>query len=131
LILTDLVDRFERGSGISARFVSGPRNGRASPRACHEIWRIVQEALVNIQKHSGAHHVRVSLDRHEKHWLLVVDDDGKGFDFTGRLSQEALDRTQSGPRVIKERVRILGGSLVVDSTPGVGTRLEITVPATA
>jgi len=130
-ILFDLIEQFKHASGISAQFMSEPHDGAASPRACHEIWRIVQEALVNVQKHSGAHHVLVRLDRHEDHWLLVIDDDGKGFDFTGRLSQEALDRSQRGPRVIKERVRILGGSLVVDSTPGVGARLEITVPATA
>jgi signal transduction histidine kinase len=128
-ILPDLIERFERVSGVSTRFVSDFDESLApSPRACHEICRIVQEALVNIHRHSGARNAIVSLSRHEGQWRLVIDDDGKGFEFTGRLPHEALDRTNTGPRVIKERVRLLGGSLVVESTPGARTRLEITLP---
>jgi signal transduction histidine kinase len=128
LMLRDLIERFERGSGISTRFVSSLDENLASPQTCHEMWRIVQEALVNIHKHSGARHALVNLSLHEGQWRLVIEDDGKGFDFAGRLPGEALDRARKGPRVIKERVRVLGGSLIVDSTPGVRARLEITLP---
>jgi len=59
---------------------------------------------------------------------LTVEDDGQGFDFEGRVSAEALDRTGHGPRIIKERVRLLGGSLMIESTPEVGAKLTVTLP---
>jgi signal transduction histidine kinase len=58
----------------------------------------------------------------------VVDDDGRGFDFSGRLSQEELDAARKGPVIIKERVRAIGGELSIESAPGRGARLEITFP---
>lgn len=131
VVLADLVERFERDSGISARFVSELGDVEASPRTCREIARILQEGLVNIQKHSGARNVLVRFSAQNGCWNLVVDDDGRGFDFAGRLSHDALDRARRGPRVIKERVRLLDGSLVVESTPGAGARLEITIPQRA
>jgi signal transduction histidine kinase len=59
-----------------------------------------------------------------------LEDDGKGFPFSGRLSQEDLDHMGRGPMIIKERVRLIAGALTVESNPGVGTRLEIKVPRT-
>jgi len=127
--LEDLIERFERDSDISARFVSELGDIEAPPpRTCREIARIVQEALVNIQKHSEARQVLVRLSAQDGCWTLVVDDDGRGFDFAGKLSHDELDRTRRGPRTIKERVRLLNGALAIDSTPGTGARLEITIP---
>jgi len=57
-----------------------------------------------------------------------VDDDGRGFGFSGRLSQAQLDQSRRGPVVIKERVQAMGGELEVESDPGRGSRLAITVP---
>jgi len=127
-LVRDLVEQFERASGISARFVSIGDLGLASPDASHEIWCIVQEALVNVHKHSGARNVLVSFSVQSEEWSIIVDDDGRGFDFTGTLTHEALERARKGPRVIKERVRLLGGSLAIESTPGAGARLEIALP---
>ncbi len=126
--LAEAVDKFRREAGISASFVSDLREISLSPRLCAEIARIAQEALVNVRKHSGASNVilRLSLDRDEGR--LVVDDDGRGFDFSGRLSQEELDAARKGPVIIKERVRSIGGSLAIESAPGRGARLEITFP---
>ncbi len=61
-------------------------------------------------------------------WKLVIDDDGRGFDFSGRLGPGELDTARKGPVVIKERVRALGGALSIESLPGRGARLEILVP---
>ncbi len=58
----------------------------------------------------------------------VVNDDGHGFPFSGRLSIAELDGIRGGPAVIKERVRAVGGDMVIESTPGQGSRLEITIP---
>ena len=48
--------------------------------------------------------------------------------FSGRFSQDELDKLGKGPMIIKERVRIIGGALTVESTPGSGSRLEVKVP---
>jgi signal transduction histidine kinase len=128
--LAETVDRFQRDTGITARFVSELEEVRLPPRVCRELARIVQEALANVRKHSGAHNVLVRFGSHNGHWRLVVDDDGKGFPFTGRHSQAELDAGRRGPLVIKERVRSIGGELAIESTAGGGARLEITVPQT-
>ena len=60
---------------------------------------------------------------------LTIEDDGRGFDFEGTYSQDELDRSRIGPAIIKERTRLLGGRLVVQSTPGAGARLQITFGA--
>lgn len=129
--LAETVDRFQRDTGITARFVSELDDVQMPPRICRELARIVQEALVNVRKHSGARNVLVRFGSHNGCWRLVVDDDGKGFPFTGRHTQAELDADRRGPLVIKERVRSIGGELAIESTPGGGARLEITVPQAA
>jgi signal transduction histidine kinase len=61
-------------------------------------------------------------------WLLVIEDDGRGFGFAGRFSQTELDEARKGPVVLKERVRLINAQLTIESHPGQGSRLEITVP---
>jgi signal transduction histidine kinase len=89
--------------------------------------RILQEALVNVRKHSGAHKAMVRFGRENGTWKLLVEDDGCGFCFTGRLSLEELDAASLGPRVIRERMHKIGGQLVIESVPGCGARLEISL----
>jgi signal transduction histidine kinase len=128
--LAETVDRFQRDTGITARFVSELDDVRLPPRVCRELARIVQEALANVRKHSGAHNVLVRFGSANGCWRLIVDDDGKGFPFTGHHSQADLDAARRGPLVIKERVRSIGGELAIESTAGGGARLEITLPQT-
>jgi two-component system sensor histidine kinase DegS len=126
--LAAIVDKFQRESGISARFASDLSQVTLSPRTCREIARIVQEALINVRRHSGARQALVRLGRERNRWTLVIDDDGRGFEFAGRLSQAELDAARKGPLVIKERVRAAGGELMIESSPGRGSRLEIWLP---
>ncbi len=126
--LTDSVERFQRETGISARFLADLKLNNMSPRVCREIVRIVQEALVNVRKHSKARQVLIRLMSTDRGWKLTVEDDGRGFDFDGRLSHAQLDDAHKGPVVIKERVRLIDGELTIESNPGQGSRLEITVP---
>lgn len=128
--LQELVDRFRRETGITARFVSQVEEVTLAPPVCHELARIAQEALVNVRKHSGARNVVVRFTFEAGSPKLIIDNDGRGFDFTGRLSQADLDRTRKGPVVIKERVRALGGQLVIESSDR-GVRLEISLPPRA
>ena len=81
-----------------------------------------------MRKHSQAHHALVRLGSTYAQWNLSLEDDGKGFPFSGRFTQEQLDEIGKGPMIIKERVRLIAGQLTVESNPGQGTRLEITVP---
>jgi signal transduction histidine kinase len=62
---------------------------------------------------------------------LCIEDDGRGFGFTGRLSFAQLEVSHEGPLVIKERVRSIGGDLVIESIAGAGARLEILLPRIA
>ena len=124
--LHELVDRFQREPGIAAQFISQVEVS-LSPAVCHELARITQEALVNVRKHSGARNVIVHFTSDAGRPKLIIDNDGRSLDFIGRLSHAELDRRRKGPVVIKERVRAIGGDLVVESSER-GVRLEITLP---
>jgi signal transduction histidine kinase len=127
-LVTDTVERFERETGISARFVKDAGKLEMPDKVCRELLRIVQEGLVNVRKHSKARHALVRLSSSPLQWSLTLEDDGKGFPFSGRLTQDELEQMGKGPMIIKERVRLIGGALTVESNPGVGTRLEVRVP---
>ena len=127
-VLSDTVERFQRETGISARFVTDIEDLDMPQRVCRELLRIVQEGLVNVRKHSGARHALVHLDSSREKWSLTIEDDGKGFPFAGRLDHTLMEEAGKGPMIIKERVGLIGGELTVESSPGKGTRLEITVP---
>jgi signal transduction histidine kinase len=127
-VVTDTVERFERETGISARFVTDIDKLEMPDKVCRELLRIVQEGLVNVRKHSRARHALVRLGSNATMWSLTMEDDGRGFNFAGRLSQEELDQMGKGPMIIKERVRLIAGALTVESNPGTGTRLEVKVP---
>jgi signal transduction histidine kinase len=127
-VVTDTMERFQRETGISARFVTDIAKLEMPDKICREFLRIVQEGLVNVRKHSRARHVLVRLASNPDQWSLTLEDDGKGFPFSGRLSQDELDQMGKGPTIIKERVRLIAGALTVESNPGSGTRLDIKVP---
>jgi signal transduction histidine kinase len=86
-------------------------------RTC--VYRVVQEALNNIQRHSGAKAVAVTVRQHEGVLSFSVEDDGSGFD---------AERTRGLGRLgMEERVRQLGGQFEIQSTPGKGTILRVTL----
>jgi signal transduction histidine kinase len=80
---------------------------------------------MNIRKHSGAQHAVVRFGSSEHSWHLSIEDDGKGFDFQGVMTQDQLEKTQAGPAVIQERVRLIHGTLEIDSNPGRGSAVRI------
>jgi len=126
--LGDTVERFQRETGIAARFTSDVQAVEMPQPVCREIARIVQEALVNVRKHSQATQVQVRLGSHNRAWQVEIEDNGRGFPFEGYMSQTQLDADGKGPTVIQERVRLLEGQLAIESKPGQGARLEISVP---
>jgi signal transduction histidine kinase len=126
--LGDLVARFERDTGIQARVVCDEGVASMSRRSRHEAFHIVQEGLVNVRRHSGAHRVLVHAATAGGDLKLSIEDDGRGFPFSGRLAQAELTALNQGPAVIIERVRELGGHITVESKPGRGARLEVDIP---
>ena len=129
-VLRDTVERFQRETGINARFVTDLDQDQLEmpQRVCREFFCIVQEGLVNVRKHSGARHALVRLGSTSQKWSLTLEDDGKGFPFSGRYSESQMQDAGKGPMIIRERVRLIAGELTVESNPGQGTRLEISVP---
>lgn len=90
------------------------------------MFRILQEALVNVAKHARAHRVEVSGERNATEIRFAVVDDGVGFDTGGPRKPLSL-----GLAGLRERVHLLEGKLLVTSRPGHGTRVEVTIPAPA
>jgi two-component system, NarL family, sensor histidine kinase UhpB len=88
------------------------------------VYRVAQEALSNAQQHSGADHVRAELVRSGDRVQLTVADDGSGFTF----DQAARGLGIAGMR---ERALLVGGDLQVESRPGSGTTVRLTVPLEA
>jgi signal transduction histidine kinase len=86
------------------------------------LFRVTQEALQNVVKHSGARTATVCLTQAQRHIRLHVADDGKGF-AGGSTSGEGL-----GLLSMRERVHMAGGRMVIRSAPGQGTRVEVTLP---
>jgi signal transduction histidine kinase len=129
--LEEKIARFSKSTGINTSFVCDVSSIDLDDTVCHEIARIVREALVNVRKHSGAQHVKVRFSRGNGRWLLAIEDDGRGFPFSGRVSNAELKPGRRAPAVIGARVRALGGTLEVESQPGHGARLEISIPERA
>jgi signal transduction histidine kinase len=127
-IMADMVERFRRDLAISARFVADSQEVFLPPRVCREVVRILQEALANVRKHSGARTVGVYFGRDNEHWKLCITDDGRGFGFTGRLSPADIEASSVCPLMIKERVRSIGGELSIESVQGSGASMQILIP---
>lgn len=127
-VLAGVIERFQRETGISVSFFADWEKVVLPPSACYELIRIVQEALANVMKHGSARRVLVRLASEPEGLKLLIEDDGRGFEFAGRLSQGELEATCQGPKVIQERVRSIGGQLAIESIPGQRARLEISLP---
>jgi signal transduction histidine kinase len=125
--IEEMVRRFEATTGIEARFECELHTVELLPRSCGELARLVQEALANVRKHSGATKVAVSLTRAPNSLVLTVHDNGRGFDFAGRVAAHTL-RPHERPRMIEERARAIGASFSIESIPGSGARLDVTCP---
>jgi two-component system, NarL family, sensor kinase len=93
------------------------------------LYRCAQEALRNVDTHSRATTVELSVRCDEGNAIMVVDDDGSGFD-EGRLARRQATG-HLGLRAIGELLADAGGSLVASSAQGQGTRLVATVPLAA
>lgn len=119
-----LRDTVEEQGGFSVDVHSAIGDERLPPETETALYRIVQEALINVLKHADATRVSVRLSQAEKSVTLVVQDDGKGF------HPESVRDGGLGLVGMQERVALLGGRLTVQSSEGGGTLLKAEVPLT-
>ena len=98
---------------------------RLDPAVETHLYRVVQEAMNNVYKHAQARRVRVVLERRDTDLVIIVEDDGHGFDTA------ALSRSQArglGLVSMRERAQIIGGTLDIESKPGGGTTIYLYLP---
>src|SRR5207248_2403551 len=100
---------------------------RLPPPVETAVYRIVQEALTNVSKHAQAQHVSVLLEYRQGRLLVIVEDDGRGFD-TDEVLRAANTERRMGLIGMHERVRLVGGELEIESAPGAGTTVYVRVP---
>lgn len=121
--LEAMVDATARGTGLPMKRKIEAVDDVFTGEAATHFYRIVQESLNNILKHARATKAEVLVERDIHHVRLWIEDDGQGFTPDGAAGEGG----GLGLKNIAERVRILGGSLQIDSGPGCGTRVEVLV----
>jgi len=122
-----IADRELGRRGVAVRCeLDGALDGRLSREAETALFRMLQEALGNAAKHARASQVLVEVLASEGEVVASVEDDGVGFD--PALAPRGSGRGGFGLLGLRERAELLGGAVLVDSTPGQGTRVEIRLP---
>lgn len=120
-----LAERFESRTGIASRVIAEASISRLPPASEAALFRIAQEALTNVLKHSLARSVNIHLLSNPRAVSLSVVDDGKGFE---QKHGPAGDHSGWGLMIMRERAEGLGGWFSLESATGHGTRIEVTIP---
>jgi len=126
--LRRLIHEFAKRTRTKVSMQIDDINGFLSKDAEIFLYRIVQEALTNIGKHAGAARVSIRIERLDDSVHCVIEDNGKGFDLEPDAAADSTEKGM-GIAIMKERIRMLGGSLDLWSQPGGGTRISFLVPA--
>jgi len=100
---------------------------RLPPSVETALYRIVQEGLTNVVQHAGANRVSLLLEAREGAVVVIVEDDGHGFE-AERLMRGPADKHWLGLYGMRERAELLGGTLTIESAPGAGTTVFVQVP---
>src|SRR5918993_125497 len=128
LALEQYLKEWSSVCGIAAEFhVTFPSEVRLPPDVDTQLYRIVQEALQNIRKHSNATTVSVLLEQRELEVVLIIEDDGRGFDVDRNRTQGGNSQ-RMGLMSMEERALLLGGSVQIESSPGEGTSVFVRMP---
>ncbi len=122
--LREYVEQFSQRTGMTCHF-EGHRGSAAvlPPDAEVQLIRIVQEALANVKKHAPDAEVWLEVEASDREVRVEVRDDGTGFD-----PASVAPSGRFGLQTMKERAESVGGNVLIESRPGAGTRVEITIP---
>lgn len=121
--LVNYVRQWSDHTGITAEIHVGSFEKRLSKEAEINLYRIAQEALNNVSKHSQAEHVSVLLEQRDQHAVLIIEDTGIGFDAVNQS-----ERAGMGLIGMRERTLIIGGAMEIESAPDAGTTIFVRVP---
>ena len=119
-----------RLKGLSVRCEFSNLDQRLPPQHETAVFRVAQEAMNNIARHSGAESVLIQGALKDGKLSVEVEDDGEGFD-AGAVSAPGEDGRGWGLLGMRERVEMLGGALRIDSAKGRGTHVALSVPVEA
>ncbi len=125
--LGNYIKKYEHEMGIKIDFMTNVKGTRLPPVVETATFRIIQEALTNIRKHSGADKVLVWLDIEPKNVNLRVADNGKGFDWKN-VTEKFIRGDSHGVQGMKERVSLLGGTFKITSEEGNGCIVSAMIP---
>ena len=125
--LEGLVQELRDGGNIEAEFTVSGNPQRLTPDEELGLFRIAQEALNNVRRHSGACHVSISLDFRPDSVSMMLEDDGCGFSAPSQPG-ELVSSGRLGLIGMYERARALGGELTIESEPGKHTKISTFVP---
>lgn len=118
---------FESHFQVSANLLISGEEKRLSQKTETGLFRIIQEALNNVAKHSQAKKVRVAIAINQRYVIINITDDGKGFEVDKALGREySLERL--GLLGMRERAELLRGKLTIKSSPGKGVSITVNVP---
>jgi signal transduction histidine kinase len=124
--LRALCRKFSEHEGVSVHFHSGELPSAIPREAASCLYRVVQESLQNIARHSGAKRVSVSISVKKNALAVSITDDGSGFEL-----EEARGRGGLGLIGMEERTRLANGKLSITARKGHGTRISVAVPLQA
>lgn len=125
--LTNYTEVWSRQTGIAVDLHTDHGPGRLPMVLENTIYRIVQEALTNVARHSGATRAGVVVEHRGGDVVAIIEDSGKGFD-TSAVQSATNVRGGFGLIGVKERASLLGGSIDIESSPGGGTTLFVRIP---
>jgi two-component system, NarL family, sensor histidine kinase UhpB len=92
------------------------------------LYRVAQEALANVVKHAHATRVSIRLETKAEYATLAIIDNGKGFDLKSTIGRNKNNTSGLGLHTIRERIKLVKGTLSIESEKGVGTQINIVVP---
>jgi two-component system, NarL family, sensor histidine kinase DegS len=120
--IQQFTDKFKVEVGVT---ING-MNGRLPSQLEVAIFRIVQEALMNVAKHAHANHAQVSIELNGDAVGVTVEDDGTGFNVDDSTLNDPKFR---GLTTMRQRVEMFGGQFNIDTAPGRGTRVIVNLPS--
>ena len=125
--LSHQVNEFSRKSSIKSQISVSGNGFKLSPQAADELLYIVGEAMVNARNHARPGNIEVQVRSNEARLEIAVKDDGCGFDLPIYHCSEKA-QNHHGLTIMKERAESLGGKLLIDSKPGNGTEVRVSIP---
>jgi len=121
-------ENFQKESGIPVTFVGGEGPLKLPEETASMVIQMLREALHNVLKHAAATRVAVAVERAGKLLEISVDDNGRGFHFSGVYSLDELELLRLGPASVKRRARELNAEMTLESRPGRGAGLKVRIP---